>query len=740
MAPEYCEFMRDKSDFPTPTPAVDLWSLGCVVYELFTKQRPFCEDSRYFRIYCADPRLPEDIGSSCASFDAQDMLANLLQPRPELRITAEEALAQPWLVEDTPSIPQEPLSTSDNFEHGFEKLHICVTAPDRYGASPASTYQHLHSTASSVSLATTSTLVDESYESDCWFDRSQNSTPKPPQPPLRPPQLPARGAPLRTVSAPMTGTSSPISACSTPPHASIESFLPQVNESDSERPPMQSHRQHEPHPPQLPPRRRQQKPLDMPTPTQQRSASYESSFSGSSARSEQSLPRAPEPITNLHVVQSWFRCSLNHQQLSMDFGPLPCYPGARQCCDLCDQKFRLAGKAPPSATQVVLYLCEKCGGRVLCERCARDSIDIVRDFHEPDHLMRRIGPAFSFPFEKFIAIAELKPTLRGRLPVTFGDRWLSSDHGFRPPSEMLAVRSQVQLSLASPPGKHQVVVCLRIAFAPDMVTSDAIGTTQKKWMKMSKAAYGYISVGAETLGADPEHYTSGPAQFLPMNHVEQQILREKGQNDCSIILCPKDILTVEPGQSVSIVIRASYDPLIFKNGCPFHWYLDHVDLSSYGPKQLLATMGQLRMREQQIMQQRKIEKEHQNQRRMSYLNGGINTAKIAYGLAGSVAQFGANRMQKKNNELSAINNYVGAMNGLSAYHGSSAGSSMGDPYQADEYASTAGYGVASDTTQEWVSSQAASEPFIASAEYVEYSAGTHGTTSASLMYWGTSTG
>ena len=64
---------------------------------------------------------------------------------------------------------------------------------------------------------------------------------------------------------------------------------------------------------------------------------------------------------------------------------------------------------------------------------------------------------------------------------------------------------------------------------------------------------------------------------------------------------------------------------------------------------------------------------------------------------------------------------------------------MGNVYQADAYVSTSKYGTASNMTQERVSSLAASEPFVASAEYVEYSAGTDGATSAGFIYWGIST-
>lgn len=119
MAPEFFDYVDDgDEESSTYTNAVDLWALGCIMYQLYTHQVPFPSNSNLtpLKRYCIgkkpfplDPLRTNNVTKLSAEF-----IMRLLEPRPSSRLTAQEALETAWLnsVDGFPSEPLGILSSS----------------------------------------------------------------------------------------------------------------------------------------------------------------------------------------------------------------------------------------------------------------------------------------------------------------------------------------------------------------------------------------------------------------------------------------------------------------------------------------------------------------------------------------------------------------------------------------------------------------------------------------------------
>ena len=120
------------------TNAVDIWSLGCVVYNLLTQQVPF-GSKRAVRLFCsgktsfpAEPLLAKQISKEGINF-----LKSLIFPDFSKRLTAENASQAPWLKASEEYLMEVERRTalqlllSANFDleaHGFDSVNALFWA------------------------------------------------------------------------------------------------------------------------------------------------------------------------------------------------------------------------------------------------------------------------------------------------------------------------------------------------------------------------------------------------------------------------------------------------------------------------------------------------------------------------------------------------------------------------------------------------------------------------------------
>jgi len=87
----------------TYTNKIDVWSLGIIAYQLLIGTTPFHDSTSftelYRRIVEADFEIPTDAPISNLG---RDFIRTLLQPDPEIRPTAQQALRHPWIAEYCP--------------------------------------------------------------------------------------------------------------------------------------------------------------------------------------------------------------------------------------------------------------------------------------------------------------------------------------------------------------------------------------------------------------------------------------------------------------------------------------------------------------------------------------------------------------------------------------------------------------------------------------------------------------
>ncbi|KAL8810594.1 MAG: hypothetical protein Q9223_007724 [Gallowayella weberi] len=96
MAPEYRDLLNnsESSDFTT---AVDMWSFGCLIYELFTRRCPFDEGDALMR-YMRNGAFPTRPLDECgASNDSIQLIVKLLDRDPYQRWSSQDVLLSQWL-------------------------------------------------------------------------------------------------------------------------------------------------------------------------------------------------------------------------------------------------------------------------------------------------------------------------------------------------------------------------------------------------------------------------------------------------------------------------------------------------------------------------------------------------------------------------------------------------------------------------------------------------------------------
>jgi serine/threonine protein kinase len=126
------------------TKAIDMWSLGCILAEMLTGEPLFCGKYPATHLQNVIELLSPDVDpsdrlSKIISFEekfsacnplALDLLCKLLEIDPEKRITAQEAIHHPYLVDfyddETADIHAEPFD--DEFENLTDIMSIKIEA------------------------------------------------------------------------------------------------------------------------------------------------------------------------------------------------------------------------------------------------------------------------------------------------------------------------------------------------------------------------------------------------------------------------------------------------------------------------------------------------------------------------------------------------------------------------------------------------------------------------------------
>mmetsp|Transcript_39965 Transcript_39965/g.95378 ORF Transcript_39965/g.95378 Transcript_39965/m.95378 type:complete len:798 (+) Transcript_39965:103-2496(+) len=112
----------------------DMWSMGVLTYILLDGRAPFMgrDDRRTYRLILQGNFEFPDARWSNVSQEAKDFVSNLLQVDPSKRLTAEEALAHPWLAttpsETTVELDAEVLSGLKTFTRGNEVKRAVLKA------------------------------------------------------------------------------------------------------------------------------------------------------------------------------------------------------------------------------------------------------------------------------------------------------------------------------------------------------------------------------------------------------------------------------------------------------------------------------------------------------------------------------------------------------------------------------------------------------------------------------------
>ncbi|KAH8194466.1 hypothetical protein TruAng_011364 [Truncatella angustata] len=93
--------------------AVDMWSLGSLVFTALTNTIAFPDESELFKYFYRRQRFPKaELERSNISTLAQDFIFKLMEPHPKDRLTVEHARGHPWLPRQPSDDPETPPSPS----------------------------------------------------------------------------------------------------------------------------------------------------------------------------------------------------------------------------------------------------------------------------------------------------------------------------------------------------------------------------------------------------------------------------------------------------------------------------------------------------------------------------------------------------------------------------------------------------------------------------------------------------
>ncbi|KAL8809020.1 MAG: hypothetical protein Q9200_003798 [Gallowayella weberi] len=630
MAPEYRDLMNncETSDF---TAAVDMWSFGCLIYELFARKCPFDEDKGYALLdYIYDgvfPRRPlDDYGASSESIW---LMENLLKREPHLRLSAQDALNSTWLNTTIAASPcvgpiQDAKAGGGNDPSSLSGSTVQASPDSTLDSLSASLGAALHHT-----IATPPKLVFIPPDTSITKDSPLNPTHV-----LHRPSLAERAISLPEKShihVDATGATLPDQTPDLPPRPKSSNSMIQISADDSTVPISSI-----PQAPDLPPRPKSSNALRPNTlqdtidshPVDLAARESQVSTLGTQSVELFSLPKAL-PIARKPVPQAMpspiFPCLKTSRTtgdyIDMAFKNIKFKPQRKPTCDICESRRVFNPVIKPAA----LYFCKDCGHRPLCARCIVESIKNHQDPHEADHKLQLWIQSHTFPLQEFLD--RFKPldveTTEGVDPA-YGKSWLSSDHSFTPPAQGA---HGTRWMLNAPAGEFDMEIQIRVCQRKEAIESSAIGL-QKSMMVSAKAVpLGSILFGARVIDPIPagsQFDDSKGSRHLPDRPVEQKIKLAKEEQTITLKLGFK--LSATTNQKIEVHVRGSYDILYFKAGSPLKWWLEHITITQFGAEQHVASMGEKIMRENFKQAQAKQKRDQRITRGVGLVGQGIGIA------------------------------------------------------------------------------------------------------------------
>ncbi|KAL8994614.1 MAG: hypothetical protein Q9169_005458 [Polycauliona sp. 2 TL-2023] len=613
MAPEYRDLMNNSksSDFTT---AVDMWSFGCLIYELFSRRCPFDEErSNALTDYVRDGVFPRQPLDDCgASSESIWLIQSLLEREALLRATAEDALQCAWLTAAVaPTTYKSPIrdAIARNDRTSSEDDSSATLRPIiTLDSLPASSGATLHHTASAPPELFGVPALPEATHDDPSFQEV-----------LSRPALPNRAITLpesSIVKLPTDDSTLPVSCTVQLPelpvrpkssNAILSEDPPGIHDLDS----MDG---------------RQETDYNL-------TSAMQSANSVSSIRSTLMSRKPVAKATSGHVTPSSvpspqtspapiFPClkvsRLSGDYIDMAFKNIKFKPQRSPTCDICESR-RVFN---PVIKQADLYFCKDCGHRPLCARCIVGSIKTHDDPHEADHKLQLWVQEHTFPLQEFLERFKPLDVEAEGVELTLGKTWLSSDHSFTPPSEGT---HGIRWVLNAPVGEFSMSIQIRVSQRKEALESSAIGI-QKSMMVNAKAVpLGSILFGARV--ASPSQCDDGKAsRHLPDRPVEQEIKVAKEEQTLTLKLGFN--LNATSKQKIEVHIRGSYDVLYFKTGSPFKWWLEQIKITQFGAEQHVASMGDKIMRENAKQLQAKM-------KRKQRISQGVGLVGQSLGIAGA---------------------------------------------------------------------------------------------------------
>ena len=547
MAPEYRDPCnnRESSDFTT---AVDMWSFGCLIYELFAHKCPFEEeDNNSLKRYIKNKVFPhQPLDKRGASSESIWLISKLLEPDPDLRLRAEDALNCAWFdsesvivqrIDDLPiSVAHMTINGQLQRQPSVESLKSTPSASPRLQAA--------------IKPAPPAFVVSAAADDG---DRTAVSSVQL----LHRPELPDRAV--------------------TAPRATVDhvALIPDEKLQEPSLPPRL--------PPRLPARPKSCNSLHMDAEKIHAKPHYvilhhkdpNTSAVEVEAIKPDSIPLSSSPTPamsrrTMKLAPSLRSMKRRDNHVDMDFKDLPFAIKPKPMCDICEARLVFNPIIKPAA----LYYCKDCDHRPLCARCIIEAIRSTADPHEADHKLQAWIQGQMFPFASFLKHFPTLTTMESGLEAGYGRSWLSSDHAFVPP---IAGHLTSRFTLQAHPGEYTVSVTIRTLKCSEAMRSSTIGHVKAMMVKKAKAIkLGSILVGAQTV--ERLNFLAkedlGHSRYLPEGSKEYQVPFMEEEHCQTVILGP--IVRVGSGCLLEVDVRGSYDFAFFTAGSPFKWWLEEV--------------------------------------------------------------------------------------------------------------------------------------------------------------------